>query len=164
MAKTTIETTHESAADIDDITAVELWGRVIKGFQVTNRRLHSAIKGAVNLNEAEAETLLSLHRKVERRAPLTTLARAASFTSGGYTKIADKLVSRGLAARVACAEDRRVTFLELTPAGTELAAELAHLVADINRSHFIEVLGPDRARLVADAMTELYRTNKQTTN
>ena len=160
MAKSTTKTPDQSTTDIDDITAVELWGRVIKGFQVSNRRLHSAVKAAFNLNEAEAETLLSLHRDAEHRAPLTTLARAASFTSGGYTKIADKLVGRGLAVRAACAEDRRVTYLELTPAGTELAAELACLVADINRSQFIDVLGPDRASLLADAMTELYRANK----
>lgn len=152
-------TTNQTAVDAG--SAVELWGRVIKGFQVTNRRLHAAIKAAFNLSEPEAETLLNLHRDARHRAPLTTLARAAAFTSGGYTKIADKLVSRGLAERVACLDDRRVTYLELTPAGVELAAELACLVADINSSQFIDVLGPDRARLVADAMTELYRANNE---
>ena len=163
MPRTATDRTGRSAADVDEITAVELWGRVIKGFHVTNRRVHSAIKSAFDLSEAEAETLLNLHRKAERRAPLTALARAASFTSGGYTKIADKLVGRGLAARIACIEDRRVTFLELTPAGVQLAADLARLTADINRAHFVEVLGTDRARLLADAMTELYHANKEAT-
>ncbi len=146
--------------EVHDAEAVQLWGRVIKGFAVTNRKLHVAIKSAFNLSEAEAETLLNLHRDPEHRAPMATLARAAAFTSGGYTKIADKLVDRGLVSRVPCADDRRITYLELTPDGIEIAANLARLVSDVNRAQFVSVLGPERARFVAEAMTELYRANK----
>lgn len=151
------------ADHVDDAAAVDLWAQVITGFQATNQRLHDAIKAAFTLTAAEAETLLNLHRNPESRAPMVTLARAAAFTSGGFTKLADKLTKRGLVARVACEDDRRITYLELTPAGTELAAELAGLVADINRRHFTEVLGPERAGLVARAMTELARANCQRT-
>ena len=144
---------------VDDDTAVELWGRVIRGFEATNTRLHAAIKAAFSLNPAEAQTVLQLGADPERRAPMNTLARAASFTSGGFTKIADKLASRGLVVRTACVEDRRVTYLELTPAGVELAADLRCIVADINRAQFVDVLGAERAGLVADAMLELYDAN-----
>ncbi|GAA4288834.1 MarR family winged helix-turn-helix transcriptional regulator [Georgenia daeguensis] len=153
--------TKKTAAQrtVDDDTAVELWGRVIRGFEATNGRVHAAIKAAFSLNPAEAQTMLQLGGDPRRRAPMNTLARAASFTSGGFTKIADKLENRGLAVRTACAEDRRVTYLELTPAGVEIAAELRCLVADINRSQFVAVLGAERATLVADAMLELYGAN-----
>jgi len=144
---------------VDDDTAIELWGRVIKGFATTHARLQTAVKAAFSLNEAETETVLHLGAEPTHRASMVTLARAASFTSGGFTKIADKLTTRGLAKRVACADDRRVTFLELTPSGIELAAELRCLVADINRSQFVDVLGPERAGLVADAMTDLRSAN-----
>jgi DNA-binding MarR family transcriptional regulator len=145
---------------VDDATAIELWGRVIKGFQTTNRRLHAAVKSAFNLSEVETEALLSLHRNPEGRAPMAVLARATAFTSGGFTKVADKLAARGLAVRIPCVEDRRVTFLELTPDGAELAAKLARLVADVNRANFVDVLGVERAQLVAEAMTELFRAGK----
>jgi DNA-binding MarR family transcriptional regulator len=144
---------------IEDSTAIQLWGATIKGFHATNRRLHAAIKAAFNLNEAETETLLTLHRSAEQRAPMATLARAAAYTSGGFTKIADKLTQRGLVARVAGSDDRRVIFVELTQEGKELAGELNCLVAEINRAQFIEVLGLERAQLVADAMRDLYRAN-----
>jgi DNA-binding MarR family transcriptional regulator len=158
MTESNPEPTPPSTAG-DAATAVELWGRVISGFTATNRRLHAAIKAAFNLNEAEAETLLNLHRHAERRAPMSTLSRAAAFSTGGFTKIADKLAKRGLAVRVPGTEDRRVTNLELTEAGIELAGELTCLVAEINRAQFIDVLGAERAGLVAEAMTELYRAN-----
>lgn len=153
------DTSTATRPSVDDDTAVDLWGRVIRGFEATNVRLHSAVKAAFSLNPAEAQTMLQLGATRERRAPMNTLARAASFTSGGFTKIADKLTARGLAVRTACAEDRRVTYLELTPSGVELAAELRCLVADINRTQFVDVLGPERAALLADAMAELYRAN-----
>ncbi|KAE8765519.1 MarR family winged helix-turn-helix transcriptional regulator [Georgenia thermotolerans] len=150
----------KASPTLDDRASIELWGRVIQGFQATNRAIHGAIKAAFALNEAEAETLLNLHRHPEHRVPMAKLARAAAFTTGGFTKIADKLTRRGLVVRVPCADDRRVTFLELTPAGSDVAAELARLVADVNRSRVIDVLGPDRAALVAEAMTDLYRANR----
>jgi hypothetical protein len=49
--------------------------------------------------------------------------------------------------------------VELTQEGRELAGELNCLVAEINRTQFIDVLGLDRAQLVADAMRDLYRAN-----
>ena len=75
MASNTAKTTRQPAADVDDITAVELWGRVISGFQVTNRRVHLAIKGAFNLNEAEAETLLAAVQTQCWEATQTRLTR-----------------------------------------------------------------------------------------
>jgi DNA-binding MarR family transcriptional regulator len=152
-------TVEPGPSAVDDAAAIDLWGRVIAGFQTTNKRLHDAIRAAFSLNEAEAETLLSLGGNPEHRAPMAALARATSFTSGGYTKIADRLTERGLVRRTPCATDRRVTYLELTDRGIELAAELRSLVADINRFQFVDVLGPERADSVADAMAELHRTN-----
>lgn len=144
---------------IDDTTAIELWGRAIRGYQVTSKKLHSSIHEQFDLNEAEAETLLTLHLHPEHRAPLNALSKATAFTTGGFTKIADKLVARDLAVRVACSTDRRVTYLELTDEGIKLASKLATFVAEANRANFIELLGPERAQIVADAMTELYRAH-----
>ena len=144
---------------VDDATAVELWGRVIHGFQATNRRLHAEIRQDFDLNEAEAETLLELHRQPEHRARLNLLAKGAGFSTGGFTKIADRLTNRGLALRAACDADRRVSYLGLTEAGLEMASKLTAVVADANRRHFIDVLGEEQACQVATAMTHLYRAN-----
>ncbi|MFB9072657.1 MarR family winged helix-turn-helix transcriptional regulator [Citricoccus parietis] len=142
-----------------DDHAVELWGRVINGFEVTNRRIHGAINERFSLSEAEVQVLLNLHRQPELRAPMAKLARAASFSTGGFTKLADKLTQRGLVSRAACADDRRVTFLEFTPEGRRLADELTRLAARLTREAFIDVLGQDTAEDVAEAMSELFRAN-----
>lgn len=154
------EAPEAGATGVTDDEAAELWGRVIDGFVSTNRRVHAAVRTAFALGEAEAETLLTLRRVRRNRAPMAALARAASFTSGGYTKVADKLVRRGLVRRVPCENDRRITYLELTAEGGRVAADLLRLVADVSRERFFSVLGPERARLVAEAMAELHRANR----
>ncbi|PWJ05364.1 MarR family transcriptional regulator [Streptomyces sp. NWU49] len=148
-------TTQRTAND----EAVELWGRVINGFTVTNRKIHQVIHDEFSLTEAEAQVLLNLHRHPGQRAPMARLARATSFSTGGFTKLADKLAKRGLVVRAACPDDRRVTFLEYTEEGRKLADDLSHLVARTNHEAFIDVLGEERAKLLAGAMTELYRAN-----
>lgn len=136
-----------------------MWGRVVRGYRAANLRIHAAIRGEFDLNDAEIETLLTLFRLPEHKARHNKLAGVAGFTAGGFTKIADKLADRGLAAREACSVDRRVSYLRLTPEGAEVACELVRLAAEANRVHFIEVLGEDRATLVSEAFGALYQAN-----
>lgn len=152
-----MSTRHDPHSGEDD--AVELWGRVLNGYEVTSRRIHRAIQEQFSLTPAEAQALLNLRRQPDQRASMVKLARAASFSTGGFTKLADKLTQRGLVARVACTDDRRVTFLEFTDEGRRLADELSQTASRVNHEVFIDVLGEDRARSVAEAMTELFRAN-----
>ncbi|WP_240691996.1 hypothetical protein [Arthrobacter sp. CAU 1506] len=91
---------------------------------------------------------------------MAAVARETAFSTGGFTKIADRLTKRNLVQRNPCADDRRVTYLELTETGVELANELLCLVADIVRSTYIDILGEERAALVAEAMAELREANQ----
>ena len=144
---------------IDDRDAVELWGRVINGFGATSKVLQERAREKFDLSAAEMESLLTLYLLPEHNAPMKTLAEAAAFSTGGFTKIADKLSTRGITRRIACAKDRRVTYLALTEEGQAFAAEVTRFVAETNREIFIGVLGEARARDVARAITELYRAN-----
>ncbi|MBT2523826.1 MarR family winged helix-turn-helix transcriptional regulator [Arthrobacter sp. ISL-28] len=151
--------TQQLSPATPDLDEVSQWGLVIEGFQNTNRKLHKAVAAAFSLDPAEAETLLRLVRSADRRKPMAVLAREAAFSTGGVTKIADRLAKRNLAARKPCADDRRVIYLELTDAGAELAEELRCLVSDVVRETYIDVLGAERAAMVAQAMAELREAN-----
>ena len=152
-------TQQVSAEASRDLDAVSQWGLVFEGFQNTNKKLHKAVAAAFSLDPAEAETLLRLTRTPGHRMPMAALAREAAFSTGGVTKIADRLAKRNLAARNPCADDRRVIYLELTDAGAEQAEELRCLVTDIVQKTYIDVLGADRAAMVAEAMAELREAN-----
>jgi DNA-binding MarR family transcriptional regulator len=149
----------QQASASRDLDAVSQWGLVIEGFQNTNKKLHKAVAAAFSLDPAEAETLLRLTRTPGHRMPMAALAREAAFSTGGFTKIADRLAKRSLVARNPCADDRRVIYLELTAAGVKLADELHDLVAGIVQKTYIDILGLDRAVMVAEAMAELREAN-----
>ena len=145
--------------NLDDRAAVKLWGRVIRGYEATSRALQKRLRESFDLSGPEVETLLDLALRSEHYAPMKDLAHAASFSTGGFTKIADRLTERGLTERIHCEKDRRVTYLALTEEGTRVSSDLISAVAGFNRELFIEVLGEDRAREVATAMTPLYHAN-----
>ncbi|KHE73903.1 hypothetical protein AS25_10385 [Kocuria marina] len=137
---------------------VTLWGQVIEGFQVTNKNLHRTIARAYDLDAAEAEALLRLIRSPQRRMSMAELARQVAFSTGGFTKVADRLTKRGLVQRAPCPEDRRVVYLELTAEGRTTAGKVRDLVAETMTATFVDVLGPERAVVVAQAMADLHRS------
>jgi DNA-binding MarR family transcriptional regulator len=57
----------------------------------------------------------------EHRLPMSRIARDLSMTSGGFTKLADRMARDGLIDRRGSSGDRRVVFAALTEAGQELA-------------------------------------------
>lgn len=149
-----------TAQTVTDPDAIELWGSVIRAAGIAHRRLLAALRERFQLNEAEVDTMVVLGGRESGCGTMTELARSASFTSGGYTKIADRLCDRGLVERSSVPGDRRVTQLSLTDEGAELARELRAQIAEHNRTHFIEVIGLDRARLVASALDEVRSANE----
>ncbi|MCK0208768.1 MarR family transcriptional regulator [Starkeya koreensis] len=86
---------------------------------------------------AEWVTLRTLHA----RPPLSPsrLAAEISMTRGAITKLADRLIAKGLVRREADPEDGRAQTLALTPAGAALVPALAAL-ADANDTAFFAPL------------------------
>lgn len=142
-----------------NLDPVSQWGLVIEGFHITNTRLHNAIAETFSLDAAESETLLRLTRSPDNKMPMAALARETAFSSGGFTKIADRLAKRGLVERNPCADDRRVVFLTLTGSGSTLADKLQLFVARIVQEIYIDVLGADKSAMVAEALAELRDAN-----
>ena len=140
------------------VNPVTLWGQVIEGFQSTNKNLHREVAAAHALNAAEAEALLRLTCTPHQRMPMAELARQVAFSTGGFTKVADRLTKRGLVRRAPCPEDRRVVYLELTAEGRTTAGKVRDLVAETMTATFVDVLGPERAVVVAQAMADLHRS------
>lgn len=71
----------------------------------------------------------------DRDRPPSGIADALAFTRGGITKLADKLIARGLLTRSRDARDGRAQMLSLTAAGRKLVQQLA-LLADRNDEEF----------------------------
>ena len=91
----------------------------------------------------------------EALAP-SRVADAIGMTRGAITKLADKLIAKGLVARTADESDGRAQTLALTAKGRALIPKLAAL-ADQNDAEFFGDLDPALIETVKAAMKDVVR-------
>ncbi|MCU1495846.1 MAG: marR [Acidimicrobiaceae bacterium] len=142
-----------SAPSDDDL--VTTWGLLLEATAAAGRRLAADLEEGFGLSPAEAEVLFRLARTPGHVLTTTRLAREVSFSSGGFTRLADRLVAAGLVERQPCASDRRVVYAALTEQGRLVAAAALALHAEGLRLHVLDVLGPDEIESLAKSMRAL---------
>ncbi|WP_037573046.1 MarR family winged helix-turn-helix transcriptional regulator [Phaeacidiphilus oryzae] len=149
----------ERATGVDDEELITWWGLVVEAYDRTTRRVQVGPVEGVDLPGPWFEVLLRLLRTPGHQLPMTRLANEVSLTSGGFTKLADRLVGAGLVERQGCPADRRVTYVVLTPAGRRIAEEGRRRHAALLREHFLGPLGERRAAEAAGLMRALRDAN-----
>lgn len=149
------ETDIQADLQEDDDAMVTMWGLVIEGYLAIDEQLMSQIKQRFGLPPAQFDILLRLVRSSEHRMPMTRLAREAAFTSGGFTKVADRMTAAGLVERERDEVDRRVIYVKLTDSGRALADQCREACAQILRDTVLRTLGPDATAALASTMRTL---------
>jgi DNA-binding MarR family transcriptional regulator len=86
----------------------------------------------------------------------SALAERMGMTRGAISKLAERLIDKGLIARTESEEDRRWQTLALTAKGRALVPALAAL-ADRNDEEFFGCLSPAARAAVEAAMKEIVR-------
>lgn len=84
------------------------------------------------------------------------VADRIGMTRGAVSKIADKLVQRGLVTRTASNVDRRYQALKLTRTGEDLVPKIAAL-ADKNDDEFFGHMTPREKEVLTDLMKDIVR-------
>lgn len=148
-------TTRKIDPATDDDEMVTWWGLVIEGYVATQDKLMDQLEEKFGLSPASFDIVIRLLRTPEQRMPMTRLASEVALTSGGFTKVADRLVKADLIRREPSATDRRVTYAALTEHGRTIGAEARRACAKILRQIVLEPLGPDQAAGLADSMRVL---------
>ncbi|MEV6026124.1 MarR family transcriptional regulator [Streptomyces sp. NPDC052036] len=136
------------------------WKLVEEGFLVTHESVASELGERFDLGRGSANVLMRLLIAPEQRMPMTRLAHETGMSSGGFTKLADRLCGAGLARRVSCDEDRRVIYLELTTEGQDTAQAISLAATQILRARVLTALGDDGFRSLTEAMRALRDTNR----
>src|SRR5215212_8242749 len=96
---------------------ITLWGLFLEVHAGIGRRLHNELRATLDLPDAWFEVLLRIGRTAGQAVRMTDLANMVLFTSGGFTKLADRMEQAGLIRREPCPDDRRATYAVLTPEG-----------------------------------------------
>ena len=111
-----------------EIRALNAYIKLVRGADSVAGRL-KATMATHGLTETQFGTLeILLHLGPQTTGDLT---RRQLSTGGNLTVVVDNLEKRGLVARRRSAEDRRVVYVELTPAGRKLIEGIfpAHVAA-----------------------------------
>ncbi|RNL83663.1 MarR family winged helix-turn-helix transcriptional regulator [Halostreptopolyspora alba] len=154
------ETSDDAAvgtrAEISDDDLITAWGLFHEALNATDPLLLRGIDpSGEDMSGPWFEVLIRLLRSPEHRLPMSRLAREVSLSSGGFTKLADRLASRGYLTREACPEDRRVVYATLTPEGLELAEHARSRHVALLREHVLGVLGREGVERLAEIARNL---------
>lgn len=144
---------------VGDDEIVTWWGLVIEGYAATQEQLMAEIADRFDLAPASFDILVRLLRSPGMRIPMTRLAGEAALSSGGFTKVADRLVTAELIRREPSETDRRVTYVVLTEHGRRVAAEARSACAEILRRIVLAPLGEDGSARLAETMRALRYAN-----
>jgi DNA-binding MarR family transcriptional regulator len=123
-------------------------------------RAHASVKGRLQEALTDAglpplawyEVLDAVAAVEDQRMKMGDLATTLVISRGGLTKLVDRLVRAGLIERAYCAEDRRVSYAVLSPAGREMFDEMQPLVVAELRGAFAASLSADQAGALSDAL------------
>jgi DNA-binding MarR family transcriptional regulator len=128
------------------------WGLVMEATATVNRRLERDLVEALDLPLAWFEVLLRLGRTEGGAVALNALAAQVSFSSGGFSRLVDRMEARRLVERRACPTNRRSTLVTLTGHGREVLEEAARLHGEGLERYYYAHLSEDRRAAIADGM------------
>lgn len=120
-----------ATSPVPDDERIHTFGLLIEAHARLTRLMDAELQASDGISLQTYEVLLRLGRSPDGRMTMTGLADAVSLTTGGVTRLADRLTEDGLVERLACPTDRRVVHLGLTPKGRKVltAATRHHLAA-----------------------------------
>ncbi|MFC1419757.1 MarR family winged helix-turn-helix transcriptional regulator [Streptacidiphilus cavernicola] len=144
----------DTVADAVEDERIQAFGVVLTAVSRLERLLGSVMEHESGLSHPMFEVLLLLAAKPDG-APMGDLSRRLVLTSGGATRLIDRMIEAGLVCRDRSAEDRRVHVVTLTGAGSAKLVEAARRHADELDRHVFGVLRPERAAAVVSGLDEL---------
>lgn len=103
---------------VDD-RLITTFGRLVEAHSHLGKQLGRSLEQQSGISHPWFEVLLRIGRADEDQISMGALAQQIALTSGGVTKLVDRMIEAGLVRRVPCPTDRRVSFAALTAAGRD---------------------------------------------
>jgi DNA-binding MarR family transcriptional regulator len=106
-----------------DGAALEAWRSYLQSHASIVRMLDAELMAEHGMTARDYEVLLYLAQAEGRHLPMSALAERTMLTRSGITRLIDGLVAAGWIQRVACPNDARVSYAQLTDTGHEKLRE-----------------------------------------
>ena len=145
-----------SAPDGPDL--IRTWNAVTRGVSAVQHGLATSAESA-GISAPYVPVLLVLLDADEHRLPMSRIAKDLAMTSGGFTKLADRMARDGLIDRRGSSGDRRVVFAALTDRGRLVAREASKLYSSFLRERVLGAVSEDELHSIADISERLRAAN-----
>lgn len=99
---------------------ITTFGRLVEAYALLRHRLDDEMQAEVGLPLLWYGVLLHVGRSPHGVRPMRELTDATAFTSGGVTRLVDRMEAAGYVERRPCPTDRRVQYVGLTEKGREM--------------------------------------------
>ena len=100
-----------------DEALITTFGRLVEAYSTLDQQLGRSLEEQAGIPHTWFEVLLRISRAAEGRISMGALAQQVALTTGGITRLLDRMIAAGLVQRVPCPTDRRVHFAALTKRG-----------------------------------------------
>lgn len=140
---------------MSDAELVDSWNLVVAVVHGTHQNLMTDLTDRTGIPSAWFEVLVRLRDAADHRLPMSTLSGDVAMTSGGFTKLADRLEEAGYLRRRPSDDDRRVVFLELTGEGRRAAEKALRVHVDNLRERVLTGMPCDGMRDLRESLQVL---------
>ncbi|NDK31810.1 MarR family winged helix-turn-helix transcriptional regulator [Nesterenkonia haasae] len=138
-----------------DALSLEVWTNFLEAHTRLMRLLERDLKSWHGITLAEYDVLHRLEQAADTPLRMSTLAQALLYTTGGLTRLIDRMQDRDLIERTASASDRRVTYVVLTSKGRATLRQVAGTHLRGLQRHFGRHLKAEEAEAVSAFMHRL---------
>jgi MarR family transcriptional regulator, 2-MHQ and catechol-resistance regulon repressor len=139
---------------IDD-PRITFFGHLFEAHAKLTHRLNAELEAAVGIPLSWYGVLLLIGRTSEGVRPIGELISATAFTSGGVTRLVDRMERAGYVQRSPCPADRRVQYVGLTEAGRDLLERATEVHLRGIQQHMIDQLEPDEVTVMDRLLAKL---------
>jgi MarR family transcriptional regulator, 2-MHQ and catechol-resistance regulon repressor len=126
-----------------DEALITTFGRVVEVYSGLGQQLGRSLEQQSGIPHTWFEVLLRISRADGGRITMGALAQQVALTTGGITRMLDRMIAAGLVQRVPCPTDRRVHFAALTDQGHAKLDEAATVHAANLRQAFADFTAAD---------------------
>jgi DNA-binding MarR family transcriptional regulator len=142
-----------SSANCDD-AAVHAYGVTLEALARLNHLFDHSLRSRVGISQTWFEALLRIER-TGGQMTMGELAGQVALTSGGVTRLVDRLIEQRYVVRRPCPEDRRVHYVAITERGQDVLHQALEVHLDDLRSEFIGRMTDEERSTVVEVMDRL---------
>lgn len=132
-----------------DDPRITTFGRLVEAYAALTDVLGRELEREVGLPLLWLGVMLHIARSPQGVRPLGELMNATAFTSGGVTRLVDRMEAVGYVERRKCPSDRRVQFVALTPQGEALLERALPVHLRGIQEHLLDGLSPAEAETLS---------------